>query len=123
LNRVFDNTGVLEVEQIEKLARRGVFATGILPELTAVLVDSGGQNMDLAVGVDLTVAYVERSNLNHHFVVLKSLALRIRRPGAPWTAISSSTMACSCSDRVRARLTNASAKSASTVWAASSCAQ
>jgi len=48
-----------------ELARRGVFATGILPELTALLIDSGGQNMDLAVGLDLTVAYVETSNLNH----------------------------------------------------------
>src|SRR5438067_841135 len=85
LNRVFDNTGVLEVEQIEKLARRGVFATGIVPESTAMLIDSGGQNMDLAVGVDLTVAYVESSNLNHHFRVLESLVLRIRRPGAVCT--------------------------------------
>ena len=85
LNRVFDNTGVLEVEQIEKLARRGVFATGIVPESTAMLIDSGGQNMDLAVGVDLTVAYVETSNLNHHFRALESLVLRIRRPGAVCT--------------------------------------
>jgi uncharacterized linocin/CFP29 family protein len=85
LNRVFDNTGVLELEQIEKLARRGVFATGILPDLTALLIDSGGQNMDLAVGVDLTVAYGESHNLNHHFRVLESLVLRIRRPGAVCT--------------------------------------
>jgi uncharacterized linocin/CFP29 family protein len=82
LNRVFNNTGVLELEQVEKLARRGVFSTGLLPEPSALLIDSGAQNMDLAVGVDLAVAYIESSNLNHHFRVLESLVPRIRRPGA-----------------------------------------
>jgi uncharacterized linocin/CFP29 family protein len=82
LNRIFDNTGVLELEQIEKLARRGVYPTAVLPERTAVLVDSGAQNMDLAVGVDISTAYVESDNLNHRFRVVESLVLRIRRPGA-----------------------------------------
>jgi uncharacterized linocin/CFP29 family protein len=82
LNRVFDGTGVLEFEQVEKLARRGVFPTAVLPEPSALLVDSGAQNMDLAVGLDFSVAYVESANLNHRFRVLESLALRIRRPGA-----------------------------------------
>jgi uncharacterized linocin/CFP29 family protein len=54
----------------------------VLPEPTALLVDSGGQNLDLAVGLDLSTAYVESSNLNHHFRVLESLVLRVRRPGA-----------------------------------------
>ena len=54
----------------------------VAPITGALLVDSGAQNMDLAVGVDLSVAYVESSNLNHRFRVLESLVLRIRRPGA-----------------------------------------
>lgn len=82
LNRVFDATGVLELEQVEKLARRGVYQTAILPDPSAILVDSGAGSMDLAVGLDLATAYVESSNLNHHFRVLESLVLRIRRPGA-----------------------------------------
>ena len=82
LNRIFDATGVLELEQVEKLARRGVYPTAVLPEPTALLVDSGAQNIDLAVGLDLSTAYVESSNLNHHFRVVESLVLRIRRPGA-----------------------------------------
>jgi uncharacterized linocin/CFP29 family protein len=82
LNRVFDATGVLELEQVEKLARRGVYPSAVLPEPSAILVDSGAQNMDIAIGLDLTTAYVESSNLNHHFRVLESLVLRIRRPGA-----------------------------------------
>ena len=82
LNRIFDATGVLELEQVEKLARRGVYATAVLPEPGALLVDSGAQNMDIAVGLDLSTAYVESSNLNHHLRVMESLVLRIRRPGA-----------------------------------------
>jgi uncharacterized linocin/CFP29 family protein len=82
LNRIFDATGVLELEQVEKLARRGVYPTAVLREPGALLVDSGAQNMDLAVGLDLSTAYVESSNLNHHLRVMESLVLRIRRPGS-----------------------------------------
>ena len=32
LNRIFDDSGVLELEQVEKLARRGVYPTAVLPE-------------------------------------------------------------------------------------------
>ena len=85
LNRIFDDSGVLELEQVEKLARRGVFPTAVLPEPTALLVDSGAQNMDLAVGLDLSTAYLESSNLNHLFRVVESLVLRMRRPGAVCT--------------------------------------
>jgi len=82
LNRVFNGTGVLELEQIEKLARRGVYPTSVLPKGSALLVDSGAQNMDLSVGVDISTAYVESANLNHRLRVLESLVLRVRRPGA-----------------------------------------
>ncbi len=82
LNRIFDDSGVLELEQVEKLARRGVFPTAVLPEPGALLIDSGGQNLDLAVGLDLSTAYVESDNLNHRFRVIESLVLRIRRPGS-----------------------------------------
>jgi uncharacterized linocin/CFP29 family protein len=82
LSRIFGNTGVLELEQVEKLARRGVYPTAVLPEPSALLVDSGAQNMDLAVGLDLSTAYVETNNLNHRFRVIESLVLRIRQPGA-----------------------------------------
>jgi uncharacterized linocin/CFP29 family protein len=82
LNRIFDASGVLELEQVEKLARRGVYPTAALPEPSALLIDSGAQNVDLAVGLDLSTAYIESSNLNHHLRVLESLVLRIRRPAA-----------------------------------------
>jgi uncharacterized linocin/CFP29 family protein len=82
LNRIFDNTGVLELEQVEKLARSGVYSTAALPEPSAILLDNGAENLDLAVGLDISTAYVESTNLNHRLRVLESLVLRIRRPGA-----------------------------------------
>lgn len=82
LNRVFDNTGVLELEQIEKLARRGVYPSSVLPEPSALLVDSSSQNLDLALAIDLAVAFVESANLNYRLRVVESLVLRIHRPGA-----------------------------------------
>jgi uncharacterized linocin/CFP29 family protein len=82
LNRLFGITGVLELEQVEKLARRGVYSTNILPEPSALLIDSGAQNLDLAIAFDLVTAYVESANLNHHLRVVESLLLRIHRPEA-----------------------------------------
>ena len=81
LNRVFDGTGILEVEQIEKLVRAGVYQTAVMPD-TAVLVAVGSQNLDLAIGFDLTTALVESTNLNYRFRVLESVLLRIKRPQA-----------------------------------------
>jgi uncharacterized linocin/CFP29 family protein len=82
LNRVFDATGVLELEQVEKLARRGVYPSSVLTEPAALLVDSSAANVDLAVAVDLSIAFVESTNLNHRMRVLESLVLRTYRPGA-----------------------------------------
>ncbi len=81
LNRIFDNSGVLELEQIEKLVRAGVYQTAVIPD-TAVLVATGAQNLDLAIGFDLTTGFVESTNLNYHFRVLESVVLRIKRPAA-----------------------------------------
>jgi len=91
LNRVFDNTGVLEIEQVEKLARRGVYSASVLPEPTALVVDSSPANLDLTVGLDFTVAFVESTNLNFKFRVVESIVLRVRRPGAILTFESASS--------------------------------
>jgi uncharacterized linocin/CFP29 family protein len=81
LNRIFEGTGVLELEQIEKLVRAGVYQAAVMPE-TAVLVAAGAQNLDLAVSFDFTTAFVESTNLNYRFRVLESVVLRIKRPQA-----------------------------------------
>jgi uncharacterized linocin/CFP29 family protein len=82
LNRVFANTGVLEIEQVEKLVRHGVYRSAVIAEPGAVLLETGAQNADLAIGLDLSVAFIESTNMNHRLRVVESVALRIKRAAA-----------------------------------------
>ncbi len=81
LNRMHDNTGLLEIEQIKKIVSE-VFQSPIVPENKALLVSAGPQNFDLVIAQDVSVAYVESTNMNHLFRVLEMVALRIKRPGS-----------------------------------------
>ncbi len=82
MNRMFENSGVLEIDQVRKIATTGVFVTPVLPEPSAVVIAPGPENLDLVMGLDMTAAYLEASKMNHHFRVLETLALRIKRPEA-----------------------------------------
>ena len=82
MNRVYENTGILEIEQVQKLATAGVYRSPSIPDGRAVVVATGASNMDLVVGQDLVVAYLSTENLNHVFRVMESLVLRIKRPQA-----------------------------------------
>jgi uncharacterized linocin/CFP29 family protein len=82
MNRVYENTGVLEIEQVQKLAASGVYRSAAIPDGRALVVATGTSNMDLVVGQDLVVAYLTADNLNHLFRVLESVILRIKRPQA-----------------------------------------
>ena len=82
LNRIHDGTGVLELEQVRKIATAGVYQTPVLENNVAVALSVGSENMDLAVAQDLITAFLETSAMNHRFRVFEVLALRIKRPGA-----------------------------------------
>lgn len=82
LNRVFDNTGVLEIDQIRRLTGGGVYVTPALPPNTAVVVAAGPENMDLLIAQDMVTAFLETTAMEHHFRVLESLSLRVKQPGA-----------------------------------------
>jgi uncharacterized linocin/CFP29 family protein len=82
MNRMFENTGVLEIDQVRKLATAGVYVTPVLPEPSVIVLATGPENLDLVIGLDMTVAYMQTDKMNHHFRVLESLVLRIKRPDA-----------------------------------------
>jgi uncharacterized linocin/CFP29 family protein len=82
MNRVYENTGVLEIEQVQKLAGGGVYRSASIPDGRALVSAVGASNMDLVVGQDLAVAYLASENLNHDFRVMESVVLRIKRPQA-----------------------------------------
>ncbi len=82
MNRMFENTGVLEIDQVRKLATAGVYVTPVLPDPSVVVVAAGPENLDLVLGLDMATAFLTTDKLNHHFRVLETLVLRIKRPEA-----------------------------------------
>lgn len=81
-HRLYGQSGVLEVDQIRKLADGGVFVSPLIPEKTAIVLAAGAENIDLAVGLDTSVAFLESTNMNHNFRILETLVPRIKRPQA-----------------------------------------
>jgi uncharacterized linocin/CFP29 family protein len=80
LHRIFEKTGVLEIETIRQLASDGIFQSNRLRGDSGVVVSTGRENMDLAVAMDMVAAYLGASRMNHPFRVLESLILRIKHP-------------------------------------------
>ncbi len=82
LHRIYEKTGVLEIETIRQLAADGVFQSNRLRGESGVVVSTGRENMDLAVAMDMSIAYLGAERMNHPFRVLESLILRIKHPDA-----------------------------------------
>ncbi len=80
--RVYGNTGRLELEQVKAMLTGGVYFSNVIKGDKAVVLATGSQNLELAVGQDLVTGYLGPTNLNHEFRVLETAALLIRRPAA-----------------------------------------
>jgi len=80
--RIARGIGRLESKLIADVAEGGLFRSPVLAENQGLVVAQGVQNMDLVVAQDLVTAYLGPENMDHHFRVLESLVLRIKRPGA-----------------------------------------
>jgi uncharacterized linocin/CFP29 family protein len=93
MNRMFENTGVLEIDQVRKLTMAGVYVTPVLPDPSVVVLATGPENLDLVVGLDMAAAYLSTDKMNHHFRVLETLVLRIKRPEAICTIESQPVVA------------------------------
>lgn len=82
LQRLQPNVGLLEIDRIKKLVNDRVYQTGPFGLGKAALVCAEPQYMDLAVGMDLSVGYLETRDFNHYFRIAETLALRVKNPGA-----------------------------------------
>ena len=82
LQRLVPNVGLLEIDRISKLVDGRVYPVGPFGAGRAALVCAEPQYMDLAVGADLSVGYLEQKDLNHHFRILETVALRLKEPKA-----------------------------------------
>ncbi|EIJ82295.1 hypothetical protein PB1_05175 [Bacillus methanolicus PB1] len=82
LHRVHKDTNVLEIEHVRELVTDGVFQSPVLKGKTGVLVNTGRNNLDLAVSEDFDTAYLGEEGMNHPFRVYETVVLRIKRPSA-----------------------------------------
>lgn len=82
LQRLQPNVGLLEIDRIKALTGNRVYAAGPFGANKAVLVCAEPQYMDLAIGMDLSVGYLEQRNFNHYFRITETAAFRIKEPKA-----------------------------------------
>lgn len=82
IHRVHKDTNVLEIEHIRELVTDGVFQSPVLKGRTGVILNTGRNNLDLAVSEDFDTAYLGVEGMNHPFRVYETAVLRIKRPGA-----------------------------------------
>lgn len=81
LQRLQPDTGMTEIERLEKLLSGGVYKSNSLSG-KAALICGESQFIDLCIGQDMITAYIELAEMNHHFRILETLALRIKKPEA-----------------------------------------
>ncbi len=82
LHRVFEKTGVLEIQRVKSFIKCGVYSSNALKGDKAVIVATGQNNVDLVIGRDFGLDYYGSENLNHRFRVWESAVLRIKCPQA-----------------------------------------
>lgn len=82
LHRVHKDTNVLEIEHVRELVTDGVFQSPVLKGKTGVLVNTGKNNLDLAVSEDFDTVHLGEEGMNHPFRIYETVVLRIKRPSA-----------------------------------------
>lgn len=82
IHRVHKDTNVLEIEHIRELVTDGVFQSPVLKGKTGVILNTGRNNLDLAVSEDFDTAYMGQEGMNHPFRVYETVVLRIKRPSS-----------------------------------------
>ena len=81
LQRVFGNTGVLEIEQIKKVVKE-VIVSPVLDEGTAIVLSSTADVIDLFVAHDVSLAFVETQSMDIIMRVMEAVVPRIKNPRA-----------------------------------------
>ncbi len=82
MERIQPGTGRLELERVSGLLDGRVLRANVLGPDKAILVAAESQNMDLVVGVDFSVSYLELKDLNHSLRIVETVLPRIKRGDA-----------------------------------------
>ncbi len=57
-----------------------MYQSALITDDTILVIAAGAENMDLAMGLDLQMAFVESTHMNYIFRAMEALSLRIKRP-------------------------------------------
>lgn len=82
LHRLWEDSRTLELDNVRRVIEGEVLQSSVLRGNAAVLVSQGQENLDLALSIDMTIAYLGADRMNHPFRVLEALILRIKHPDA-----------------------------------------
>jgi uncharacterized linocin/CFP29 family protein len=77
--RNYGNTGMLELDQVKALLRGNVYPCGAIKGRRGVVVSTGMQNLNLAIGQDMITSFTGAENMNQILRVFETIALLIRR--------------------------------------------
>ncbi len=80
--RVSPGMGKMVGKLVADVAEGGLFRSPVLGKGQGMVLALGAYNFDLVVGQDLVTAYAGNEGLDHHFQVLETIALRVKRAGA-----------------------------------------
>ena len=74
-----ENTLVLPADRLRPFVAQGFFATGAMPEATGLVISVGGAPVDLAIGVEPTVSFLQiDGNGQSLFRVFERFVLRLK---------------------------------------------
>ncbi len=82
LHRIYEQTGVLEIKTIQDLITDGIYPSDVLKDDEGVIVATGYAHFDLALSMDLRVAYLGEENLNMRLRAIECALLRIKHRDA-----------------------------------------
>ena len=81
LQRIQEGTGMTEAQRISSMIGN-LFNVSVIKEKKAAVICAEPQYVDLAIGVDMSTAYLEQKDLNHSFRIMETILPRIKEPNA-----------------------------------------
>ena len=81
LQRIQEGTGMTEAQRISSMIGN-LFNVSVIKDKKAAVICAGPQYIDLAIGVDMSTAYLEQKDLNHSFRIMETILPRIKEPNA-----------------------------------------
>lgn len=81
LQRIQEGTGMTEAQRISSMIGN-LFNVSVIKDKKAAVICAEPQYIDLAIGIDMSTAYLEQKDLNHGLRIMETILPRIKEPNA-----------------------------------------